>query len=76
MECSNYRTCLQALTSHLGKVLMIILTERLRSQVEEHMADKQAGFRKDRSTVQLSHAALDRQRWAAIVTMASDINGR
>ena len=24
---------------------------------------------------ELSHAALDRQRWAAIVTMASDTNG-
>ena len=31
---------------------MMILTERLRSQIEEHMADEQAGFRKDRSTVQ------------------------
>ena len=30
----------------------MILTERLRSQIEEHMADEQAGFRKDRSTVQ------------------------
>jgi len=42
VECSNYRTI--ALTSHLGKVLMIILTERLRSQIKEHMADEQAGF--------------------------------
>ena len=25
---------------------------------------------------ELSHAALDRQRWAAIVTMVSDTNGR
>ena len=25
---------------------------------------------------ELSHAALDRQRWAVIVTMASDTNGR
>ena len=25
---------------------------------------------------ELGHAALDRQRWAAIVTMASDTNGR
>ena len=40
MECSKYRTI--ALTSHLGKVLMMILTERLRSQIEEHMADEQA----------------------------------
>jgi len=50
MKCSNYRTI--ALTNHLGKVLMMILTERLRSHIEEHMADEQAGFRKDRSTVQ------------------------
>ena len=39
--------------SHLGKVLMSVLTERLRAQTEEHLADEQAGFRKDRSTVQL-----------------------
>jgi len=50
MECSNYRTI--ALTSHLRKVLMIILTEILRSWIEEHMANEQARFRKDRSTVQ------------------------
>jgi len=50
MECSNYRTIV--LTSHLGKVLMMILTEKLRSQIEELMADEQAKFRKDRSTVQ------------------------
>ena len=31
---------------------MMILTERLKSQIEKHMADEQAGFRKDRSTVQ------------------------
>ena len=30
----------------------MILTERLRSQIEEHMVDEQARFRKDRSTVQ------------------------
>jgi len=41
-----------ALMSHLGKVLMSVLTQRLRAQTEEHLADEQAGFRKDRSTVQ------------------------
>lgn len=46
----NYRT--NALTSHLGKVMMMILIERLRSQTEEHPVDEQAGFRKDRSTIQ------------------------
>src|SRR3984885_248866 len=34
------------------KVLMSVLTERLKGQTEEYMADEQAGFRKDRSTVQ------------------------
>jgi hypothetical protein len=50
LECSNYRTI--ALISHLGKVLMMILAERLRNHMEEHLADEQAGFRKDRSTIQ------------------------
>src|SRR6218665_2380638 len=50
LECSNYRTI--ALMSHLVKVLMSVLTERLRAQTEEHLADEQAGFRKHRSTVQ------------------------
>jgi hypothetical protein len=50
LECSNYRTI--ALISHLGKVLMMILTERLRRQTEEYLTDGQAGFRRDRSTVQ------------------------
>jgi len=49
-ECSNYRTI--ALMSHLGKVLMSVLTERLRAQTEEYRADEQAGFRKGRSTIQ------------------------
>ena len=31
---------------------MSVLTERLRAQTEEHLADEQAGFRKHRSTVQ------------------------
>ena len=34
------------------KVMMSVLTERLRGKTEEYMADEQAGFRKDRSTVQ------------------------
>src|SRR6218665_1883249 len=50
LECSNYRTI--ALMSHLGKVFISVLTERLRAQTEEHLADEQAGFRKARSTVQ------------------------
>lgn len=49
-ECKNYRTI--ALLSHLGKVLMIILNERLKTHMEEYLADEQAGFRIDRSTTQ------------------------
>ena len=38
LECSNYRTI--ALMSHLGEILMSVLTERLRAQTEEHLADE------------------------------------
>jgi len=38
--------------SHIGKLMMTILTRRLQDQVEEHLADEQAGFQKDRSTIQ------------------------
>src|SRR6218665_125031 len=36
----------------LGKVLMIIVLDRLKVKTEEYMSDEQAEFRKDRSTVQ------------------------
>ena len=49
-ECSNCRTI--ALMSHMGKVMLKILMNRLRNQLEEYMADEQVGFRKDRSTIQ------------------------
>src|SRR5207244_121124 len=49
-ECKNYRTI--ALTSHMGKILMSILLNRLKVQTEEYIADEQAGFRRDRSTIQ------------------------
>lgn len=50
MECQNYRTI--ALISHMAKVLLIVLLSRLKAQMEEYLADEQAGFRKDRNTVQ------------------------
>src|SRR5688572_2483272 len=48
--CKNYRTI--ALINHMGKVLMTILLSRLKAKTEVYMSDEQAGFRKDRSTVQ------------------------
>jgi len=36
LECSNYRTIIIALMSHVGKVLMMLLTDRLCGQVELH----------------------------------------
>lgn len=49
-QCTNYRTI--ALVNHMGKVLMTILLSRLKAKTEDCLADEQAGFRKDRSTVQ------------------------
>ena len=49
-ESKNYRTV--ALISQVGKLLVIILSRRLQTQVEEHQADEQAGVRKDRGIVQ------------------------
>ena len=48
--CSNYRTI--ALMNHVCKILMLILLERLKTQIEPYIADTQAGFRKDHSTMQ------------------------
>ena len=50
LDCENFRTI--SLISHMGKVLMVILAERLRNHLEEHISDEQAGFRKNRSTTQ------------------------
>jgi Reverse transcriptase (RNA-dependent DNA polymerase) len=47
-ECNNYRTI--ALLSHMGKVLMMLLLERLKAQVEPYLSEEQAGFWLDRST--------------------------
>ena len=49
-ECKNYRTI--SLLSHIGKIFMIVLQRKLDAQLEPHMSDEQAGFRKDRNTVQ------------------------
>ena len=47
-ECNNYRTI--SLLSHVGKILMMVLLERLKAQMEPHLSEEQAGFRTDRST--------------------------
>jgi len=50
LDCENFRTI--SLISHMGKILMTILAERLRNHLEEYISDEQAGFRKNRSTIQ------------------------
>ena len=49
-DCSNYRTL--SLINHMCKVFLLILLERLKARTEVHLSEEQAGFRKDRSTVQ------------------------
>jgi len=41
-----------ALMNHMCKVLMMILLQRLKTQVEPYLAEEQAGFRSDRNTTQ------------------------
>ena len=48
-QCANYRTI--SLINHTGKILLIILLNRLKHQLEPHLSEEQAGFRKDRITV-------------------------
>ena len=48
-NCSNYRTI--SLINHTGKVLLIVLLNRLKNYLDPYLSEEQAGFRKDRSTV-------------------------
>ena len=48
-DCSNYRTI--SLINHTGKVLLAVLLNRLKSNLDPYLSEVQAGFRKDRSTV-------------------------
>jgi len=48
-KCNNYRTI--SLMNHMSKVLMSVLLERLKAQMETRLSEEQAGFRIDRSTV-------------------------
>jgi len=47
-ECSNYR--IVALISHVNKVMLKILQDRLQQYVKSKLPDVQAGFRKGRGT--------------------------
>ena len=48
-QCTNCRTVF--LINHTGKILLIVLLNRFKQQLEPHLSEEQAGFRKDRSTV-------------------------
>ena len=49
-NCSNYRTI--SLISHPSKVMLQIILQRLKLQIEPILAEEQAGFRKSRSTAE------------------------
>ena len=48
-RCANYRTV--SLINHTGKILLIVLLNRLKQQLKPHLPEEQAGFRKDRNAV-------------------------
>ena len=48
-QCENYRTI--SLINHIRKILLIVVLNRRKHQLEPSLAKEQAGFRKDRSTV-------------------------
>ena len=48
-NCSSYRTI--SLINHTEKILSTVLLNRLESHLDPYLAEEQAGFRKDRSTV-------------------------
>ena len=50
LECANYRTI--ALISHVSKILLMVLLERLKAALEQCLSEEQGGFREDRGTVQ------------------------
>ena len=48
-QCANYRTIF--LSNYTGKILLIVLLNRLKQQLEPHLSEEQAALRKDRTTV-------------------------
>ena len=53
-DCGNYRTI--ALISHASKILLIIILNRMKVKVEEELSDCQAGYRKNRGTIDMLFA--------------------
>ena len=49
--CSNYRTI--ALISHISKILLYIILNRMKSKIEFEVAEEQAGFREGRGTADM-----------------------
>ena len=49
-QCQNYRTI--SLISHPSKIMLQIILNRLKTKAEELLAEEQAGFRPDRSSVE------------------------
>lgn len=49
-QCHNYRTI--SLINHTGKVFLTVLLNRLKPLLDPYLSEEQAGFRKDRNTVQ------------------------
>ena len=50
-DCNNYRTI--ALISHASKILLIVILNRMTPKIESEMSDCQAGYRKNRGTIDM-----------------------
>ena len=48
MECSNNRTI--SLISHCSKILLKVIAGRMKTKLDEEIADKQCGFRANKGT--------------------------
>ena len=74
----NYRTI--SLISHLSKVMLRILQNRLKPQAEEIIREEQAGFRAGRSTTEqiliLEYSVINTCNTSIIFTTSSWTSGR
>ena len=60
-ECSNYHTIV--LISHTSKVMLKILQAKPQQYVNHELSDVQAGFRKDRNSMDLTEAEDIEKKW-------------